>query len=323
MLGYTTPLYSRMSAPDLADYRRYYCETCHELRGGFGLFSTAAVNYDMTFNTILLNSISGDVLDFGHTKNGVSCVFRGPYADSDVMRKMAGYTVLLTKWELVDDEYDKPSKRNKFISLALNRAIRKAERLYPEYDVMVGEGYTRLRSMELDGCTDPIKIGSEFGLALSKPLEDIAGDRADERLSELFVYLTSIVYLMDAVDDLDKDYMDGTYNPFLARYSDFMEGRPETCVKKDCGCSGVYTNRNTFINHNLYEITDMMNSVISGLQTSYSFVRKRMRSSVGVTDNIVMHGIPESAKNVITGRGAARTGVKDLMEGHKERNRSS
>ena len=323
MLGYTTPLYSRMSAPDLADYRRYYCETCHELRRGFGLFSTAAVNYDMTFNTVLLNSLSGDVLDFIPTKNGPACVFRGPYAESDVMRKMAGYTILLTKWELVDDNYDKPSKRNKFISLALNRAIRKAESLYPEYDSTVGEGYTRLRQMELDGCTDPVRMGSEFGLALSKSLEDIAGNPSDGHLRELFVNLTSIVYLMDAVDDLDKDYMDNTYNPFLARYSDFMEKRGAECENKECRCSNTYTNRNSFVNENLYEITDMMNSVITDLQTSYSFVRKKMRSSVGVTDNIVMHGIPESAKNVVTGRSSAKTGVKDLMDSHKERNRSS
>ncbi|MGE4577400.1 MAG: DUF5685 family protein, partial [Candidatus Methanomethylophilaceae archaeon] len=213
MLGYTTPLYNRMSAPDLADYRRYYCETCHELRHGFGLFSTAAVNYDMTFNTILLNSLSGEVLDFSPTKNSLTCVFRGPYAKSDLMRKMAGYTILLTKWELVDDTYDEPSKRNKFISLALNRAINKAEILYPEYDKMVGDGYTRLRQMELDGCTDPVRMGSEFGLALSKSLEDIAGDSSDGHLRELFVDLTATVYLIDAVDDLDKDYMDNTYNP--------------------------------------------------------------------------------------------------------------
>lgn len=128
---------------------------------------------------------------------------------------------------------------------------------------------------------------------------------------------------MDAVDDLDKDYMDNTYNPFLARYSDFMEKRGAECENKECRCSNTYTNRNSFVNENLYEITDMMNSVITDLQTSYSFVRKKMRSSVGVTDNIVMHGIPESAKNVVTGRSSAKTGVKDLMDSHKERNRSS
>src|SRR5574344_1343344 len=102
MFGYTLPMYSRMSPTDLQTYRRYYCETCHQLKDGFGLISTAAVNYDMTFNTVVLNAIAGDVLDFPGTKKSQFCVFKDAKADSDLMRGLATYTVLLTKWELVD-----------------------------------------------------------------------------------------------------------------------------------------------------------------------------------------------------------------------------
>lgn len=328
MFGYTLPLYNRMSAPDLNDYRRYYCETCHELRDSFGLISTAAVNYDMTFNTIILNSIYGDTMDFRNTKSSF-CVLRGPYARSDLMQKMAGYTVLLTKWELVDDIYDKPSGKNKIVSLALNRAIKKAEKLYPEYDRIVGEGYNKLRQMELDGCTDAVKMGTEFGKVLSISLEDIAGESSDLNLKDLFANLTAIVYIMDAIDDLNEDYMDESYNPFLARYSDFMKGQSGSegeCHENNCNircqCSS-FTNRDQFINENLYEITEIMNSVIGNLQTSYSSVRKNMRSCVSVTDNIVMLGIPESAKNVLTGNSVAKASVKNAMEKRQARNRSS
>lgn len=325
MFGYTLPLYNRMSASDLNDYRKYYCETCHELRDGFGIISTVSVNYDMTFNTIILNSIYGDVINFENTKSKF-CILRGPYSKSELMQKMAGYTVLLTKWELVDDIYDKPSKKNKIISLALNRAIKKAEKLYPEYDRIVGEGYTKLRQMELDGCTDAVKMGTEFGKALSISLEDIAGGTSDNNIKDLFTNLTSIIYIMDAIDDLNEDYMDGTYNPFLARYLEFMDGRDEedTCNNDGCNAwsqSSHFTNRDDFINENLYEITGIMNSVIKDLQTSYSFVRRNMRSCVGVTDNIVMLGIPETAKNVLTGNSVAKASVKNVMTGRKERNR--
>lgn len=325
MFGYTLPLYNRMSASDLNDYRRYYCETCHELRKGFGLISTVSVNYDMTFNTIILNSIYGDVMNFQNTKSSF-CILRGPYAKSDLMQKMAGYTVLLTKWELVDDVYDKPSRKNKIISLALNRAIQKAEKLYPEYDRIVGEGYTKLRQMELDGCADAVKMGTEFGKALSISLEDIAGGTSDNNLKDLFTNLTTIIYIMDAVDDLNEDYMDGTYNPFLARYLNFMEGREDEKNCKNDGCntwcqSSHFTNRDDFVNENLYEITGIMNSTIRDFQTSYSFVRKNMRSCVSVTDNIVMLGIPETAKNVLTGNSTAKASVKNVMKGREERNR--
>ena len=59
MLGYTVPAYGRLSPADLSRYRRYYCETCHQLHEGFGLTGTLTVNYDMTFNTVLLCGITG------------------------------------------------------------------------------------------------------------------------------------------------------------------------------------------------------------------------------------------------------------------------
>ena len=303
MFGYTLPLYSKMTSSDLGIYRRYYCETCHQLKSGFGLVSTAAVNYDMTFNTIMLNSIAGDVLEFDGTDKSILCVFDKPKADSDLMRKIAAYTVLLTKWELVDDSIDKPSMKTNMISLTLGKAITKAERMYPEYDRIVGDGFDRLRDMELAGCTDAVAMGSAFGESLAVALDDFAGDRASKELSDMFVRLSTLVYLMDAVDDLEDDYMDGTYNPFL-----------ESCDH--------FINKRRYVSEHIYDLTDTMNSVVGGLQTAYSTVRDRMRANEGVSDNIIYYGLPESAKNVISGTSHAKASVKNVLAGHRERNSS-
>ena len=98
MFGYTVPSYGRLSPADLRLYRKYYCEGCHQLRDGFGLRGALTVNFDMTFNTILLNGIVGDVLEFEGTEKTI-CVLDHAKADSDLMRKMAAYTLILTKWE--------------------------------------------------------------------------------------------------------------------------------------------------------------------------------------------------------------------------------
>ncbi len=148
MLGYTLPYYNRLSPADNRVYRRYYCEGCHHLKHDFGLTSTLTVNYDMTFNTILLNSIAGNVLDFEGT-TGRICVLCKPKADSDLMRAMAAYTLILAKWELHDDETDKPSAKSKLASTALGKAIEKAVDLYPQYDRWVGEGFENLHELEI------------------------------------------------------------------------------------------------------------------------------------------------------------------------------
>lgn len=298
MFGYTVPSYGRLSPSDNRLYRRYYCEGCHQLRDGYGLTGTTTVNYDMTFNTILLNGLMGECLDFEGTTRRV-CVLQPHRAESEMMHRMAGYTLILTKWELYDDETDLPSMKTKAISFALGRAIRQAVDEFPEYDKMVGEGFMALHDLELKGCKDAVLMGRTFGEGLAGPLRDIAGDAFSDDLKEVFVSLTAAVYLMDAIDDLDDDFMDGTYNPLL----------PE---------SG-YVNARSFVDSHMYDIASMVNSVVGSLQGAYSRIRPQMKGNVSLCDNVVYYGIPESAKRVMVGDATAKASIKNVLTNRKER----
>lgn len=299
MFGYTVPSYGRLQPLDMKRYRRYYCEGCHQLKRGFGLRGTATVNYDMTFNTILLDGIMGDALDFEGTSRKL-CVLEEPHADSEMMAKMAAYTIILTKWELVDDDTDKPSLKTKAISSVLDSAIEKAVRMHPDYDELVGDAFGRLHQMELDGCKDARMMGLKFGEGLARPLGDIAGDHTSPELENLFKELTAAVYIMDAIDDLDDDFMDNTYNPFL----------PET----------GYVNARKYIDSNMYQLAGIVNETVGSLQSSYSAIRGSMKGNVSLCDNIVGYGIPESAKKVIAGEAQAKASVKNVLSNRKKRN---
>ncbi len=298
MFGYTVPSYGRLSPSDNMLYRRYYCEGCHQLRDGFGLTGALTVNYDMTFNTILLNGLIGECLEFEGTKRRI-CVLEPHKADSELMRRMAAYTLILTRWELYDDETDLPSVKTKFISLTLNRAIERAISEFPEYDEMVGKGFETLRSLELDGCRDAVMMGRTFGKRLVGPLKDIAGDSYSESLGEIFEHLTTAVYIMDAIDDLDDDYMDGTYNPLLP--------------------GSGYINARRYIDSNIYSLSSMVNGVVGDLQRSYLAVRPDMKGNVSLCDNVVYYGIPESAKKVIVGEAKAKASIKNILSNRKDR----
>ena len=298
MFGYTTPSYVKMSPSDINQYKRYYCEGCHQLRDGFGLTGTLTVNYDMTFNTILLCGLRGGPFELGPNTRRL-CVFDHSKAVSELMEQMAAYTLILTKWELHDDDTDKPSLKTNLISLTLNRAIEKATRMYPEYDDIVGKGFEELRNLELDGCRDPLLMGRTFGRSLSAPLEDFAGDSCSEELKNVFTELTACVYVMDAVDDMDDDYMDGTYNPILPK-------------------SG-FVNKKDHINRNLFEVTALLNDTIGALQKSYSVVRDSMKGNQSICDNIVYFGIPASAKSVISCTTEAKGSVKNVLAKRNDR----
>jgi len=294
MFGYTVPSYGIMSSSDLNVYRACYCESCHRLKKDYGLISTAAVNYDMTFNGMILNAISKDGIEKQNINNGMICVLGKCSGNSGVLKKMAGYTILLTKWELEDDRNDRPSLRSNAARLALGRAIRKAAKLYPEYDECVGNGFEKLKEMEMNENSDPIGIGRTFASSLMPAMEDIAGDAWNDHLRKMFISLGTAIYLMDAVDDLDEDYTNDTFNPFLVDRNGFVNGKE-------------------FISSNLYRITDMMSCVMKDLQTSYASVREMMNFHRSVTDNIVMHGIPASAKRVIACECKCRPSIKNSI----------
>ena len=283
-----------MSASDLDVYRSCYCESCHQLRKNFGIISTGAVNYDMTFNGMILNALSKDGLEEQNVNRGIICVLGKCSADNDILKKMAGYTLLLTKWELEDDMTDRPGIRSGLASIALGRAIRKASKLYPEYDEFVGKGFDKLREMELNENTDPVKIGRTFASSLVPAMRDIAGDGWNDHLDRLFTSLGTMIYVMDAADDLEEDYMNDSFNPFLAGCDDFV-------------------NANDFIQKNVYRITEMMNSVMKDIQSSYLGIRDSMRFHHGVTDNIVYYGIPDSAKRIIACECTSKPSIRNAV----------
>jgi hypothetical protein len=300
LFGYTVPSYAAMSASDLYVYRSCYCESCHQLRKNFGIVSTAAVNYDMTFSSIILNALSKDGVKDLNRRRGSICVLRKCTADTELLKKMAGYTILLTKWELEDDRRDGPGLRSNIAHIALGRAIRKAEKMYPDYDGHVRRGFETLTEMEGGGCTDPVRIGGTFASSLIPAIEDISGDAWTADLEKLFIGLGTIVYIMDAVDDLDDDYMNDSFNPFLA------------------GCDD-YTNKAAFIQKNVYEITDIVSSVMNDIRSSYAAVRDSMRFHHGVTDNVIYRGLPETAKRVIACDCFARPTIKNAVSSRLQR----
>ena len=217
----------------------------------------------------------------------------------ELMLDMAAYTLILTKWELFDDDTDDPSLKSKFISLTLNRAIEKAVRMHPDYDDMVGKGFSELRALELDGCRDARLMGRTFGKGLIGALEDITGDCYSDALGEVFTELSTAVYIMDAIDDLDEDFMEGTYNPLL----------PE---------SG-FVNARKLIDSDIFRFAGMMNETIGNLQSGYSSIRPSMKGNVSLCDNIVYFGIPESARRVISGNAQAKASIKNVFSNRSAR----
>ncbi len=290
-----------MSSKDAAAYRGYYCETCHQLRDGYGVMSTIIVSYEMTFANIVLSSIAKDGVDIYEPKAGKFCVFKHGIPDNSLLNKLAAYSVLVSNNSLIDNKLDGPSIKSNFGMIWLNHSIERAKKDYPLYDELIMKGYQELRIKEKAGCTDPIEMGNTSAKSMIDVLKVIMEDEWTEDLEELFLCMGTWVYILDAIDDLDEDFKENHYNPFLAGYD------------------GEYTNSQEFIMENVYTISESLNTVVGKMHDAYRNVRPTMRSNTGIIDNILFQGVPFTIRKVMSGTSKLKPTLTDMISGKMNR----
>ena len=300
MFGYTFPIEPMMTNEEQSAYRAYYCETCHQLRDGYGVMSTVIVSYEMTFANIILNSVlKGGVID-KEPKAGKLCVFRHSDNHTELLRRLAAYTVLVANNDLVDDKLDGPSVKSNLGLLWLNRSIERAKRDFPEYDELIMKGYGILREKEQAGCDDPVEMGKASAASMIWVLREMVGDEWTPELEQLFENMGIWVYVLDAIEDLDDDFKDGQYNPFLVGCRDFTTGKD-------------------YIERNIYRITGILNGIIANIQTAYQRIRPQMVANQTVADNIIYQGVPVAVRRVMAGESKMQPSVRNLFAGRINR----
>lgn len=300
MFGYTFPIEPSMTEKEVAAYRSYYCETCHQLRDGYGVMSTIIVSYEMTFASIVLNAVMDDGIRNEAPDAGKLCVFKHSRNRTDLLRKLAAYTVLVANNDLVDDKLDGPSLKSNLGMLWLNRSIEKAKADYPEYDDLIMKGYVLLREKEAERCRDPVEMGRASAASMVWVMREMNKGEWDDDLDRLFESMGVWVYVMDAIEDLDDDFKENQYNPFLIDCGDFTTGRE-------------------YIERNIYTLSGIMNAIVSDMQTSYRAVREKMRFNTSISDNIIYEGIPVAIRRVFAGESKMQPSFRNIFAGRINR----
>ena len=283
MFGYTVPIESMLPEDARRIYRSYYCETCHHLREEYGYISTLTVNYEMTFANIFFNSVLDEGMLIDNRPGGKFCIFRHSASSEELMHKLTAYSVLVANNSLLDDVADDPtSLKGKMGLFWLNPAIRKAVKEFPEYNDAILKGYELLREAEARKEKDPMQMGRYSAQSMLDVLELMLGDRFDDDMRELFRGFGVWVYVMDAIEDLDSDFKEKTYNPFLVDNDDFRD-------------------RMEYVRNNIFPIGELMGKCIENIQNSYAKIRPKLRYNQEIIDNIIYQGLPFSAHRIIRG----------------------
>lgn len=204
-------------------YRSVYCGLCKELGRQYGVFFRLTLSYDFTFLAILsmdLRQLSPNFFTIRCPVNPLkkcsACRLQG------VTDQVAAQTAVTLYYECKDHLSDE-SLLGRLLVYGLipffRRSWKKAKASLPDFDRLMEELIQRQRQVELQAA-GPDLSAEPTAHALSVICESLSDDSTQKRVLSRFGYLLGrYVYLMDALDDLEKDEKKHRFNPFLQQYT--------------------------------------------------------------------------------------------------------
>lgn len=253
------------------DYKKYYCFLCRTLQRYYGLAARFTLSYDVAFYLILVS----DDAYLGKIKK-VSCLGSDEALkealELPLSRDIASLNILLSAAKLEDDILDEQSLSSRAVSLVLSAAIRKAKKNAPHmWEIISGE-YAALRELERQNA-DLCALEESFSRMMLRLAKECFRLQDAERLAYLDT-AARWLYFIDAVDDLDENKKEGTFNPF-ASYPSFSELK----------------------NRNYRFLTDH-------IQALYANTPRQEPTGMNclITNRILFRGIPDTTVKVLTRR---------------------
>ncbi len=217
MFGYVTIGNNQVTEEEYKVFSSYYCGVCKATGKNASHIARLGLSYDITFLALVLSSFEKETLC-----REERCIIhpikkRRFVKDDEAVSYAAGVGVLLTYLKLKDDWHDDKSIKALLGMTAFWRGCRKAKKLH-------GREYAEIKK-QLDILSDYEKRGSNsiddtaeaFGRILECLFtpEFITDEKQRRALAWLGFNLGRWIYVIDAVNDLEKDLKSGAYNPLI------------------------------------------------------------------------------------------------------------
>lgn len=217
MFGYVKTDTPNMYVKDTVLYKAMYCGLCKGIGCSCGVKGRFALNYDLTFLSLLLHNLMDIDVEVKSERCIVHWIRKRDVASVDELTKQIGaLNVILAYHKLNDDVID--SGKGKIKRSFFNKPYKRAKKAQPKLDLIVKNRYKDLLDYEKTN-GDSIDLSADpFGNMLVDIVEEIVGERCDQALKDLAYHLGKWIYLIDALDDFDKDLVKNNYNVFVNTY---------------------------------------------------------------------------------------------------------
>lgn len=217
MFGYFNPRNSASFRKIKNRFKAYYCSTCKSLEYNYGQAARFLLSFDVSLLAMLLNF---DVENIKIHKGGIlrNCGKFENARSSHEWKAIAALGILIFAGKLEDDIRDDKSTIAKIARNIYKKTISKAKEDFPAMANKISTGYAKIVSDEERGMSAGV-IAHDFAEMMSCA---IASTISLSKQQENIIYIVSgWIYLIDALDDYDKDIRRKHYNPFCLENHDF------------------------------------------------------------------------------------------------------
>ena len=228
MFGYVKINKMDLTFREYEHYRGYYCGLCKCLKNNHGEISRLSLNYDITFLVLILTSVyrpKSNIIEEGCITNPFK---KKKKIINEITEYAASMNVLLAYYKLEDNLKDDNKLKDKVAYTMYKGKLKSAYEKYPKKAEFIKEQLEILYNLEKAKNTNIDLVSNTFGNLMS----EIFAYKQDENESELRrigFNIGKYIYLLDAYEDLDKDYKNGSYNPFI----DYIDKKEELKLRVD------------------------------------------------------------------------------------------
>lgn len=218
MFGYIRVRKPELKIREYDEYRCYYCGLCRSLKKTYNVSAELLLTYDFTFLVLLLSS----VYDLNEKRFTSRCIVhpfrRHKRITTEADTYAADMSMLLGFWHFMDDRADSKDPVSFLLSLIFRRRAVKAAMRHPGKAEVIKAGLHDLHRLEGGQCKDAEKLSDCFGQILAE-IFVWKKDGFEKYFRQMGYHMGRFIYLMDAVDDWEKDIRHGEFNPYSAEKS--------------------------------------------------------------------------------------------------------
>lgn len=287
MFGYVRYDIPHLYVKDLMLYKALYCGLCKSIGKSCGQAARVGLSYDVTFLSALLHNMTGTDVKIEQQNCFEHAIRKRPIAQSDELTlELGALNTLLIFYKLTDDVEDGEHGRGK--RLWFKKGYKRAKKQYPELVKLVEDFMKEQSRTEKQAPTSPDVAAEPTACMMQALSRHFLKEKASESSDELFYALGKWVYLIDALDDFEKDKKKKSYNPFVLGYE--AKDKRELMEK--------YGGELGFLFDTLFY---SMREGLSGVK--FHFNRD-------LTDNVILRGIPLETARVMKNEQPTKMTVK-------------